>query len=131
MGLLANDLTDILASSGSEMSPALFDTVTITRANKTQDAMGGTVYDFGTSNATTIVSGLAANLQNVSPREITDFARRGIKVSNKIFVSTEVATILGDRCTMGTDPSTYYVVTFISDMAGAGQAFKIYVDLVK
>lgn len=111
------------------MTTACPDTVSIVRAAKSSDGMGGAVYNW-TAGQTTVVSSLACNIQNASPREMETFARRGIEVSHKVFVPSGVSTRLGDRIL---DPNTsqYLVVTFISDMGGEHEVYKIYANLVQ
>ncbi len=130
MAMLDNEFqSGMLAETAFEMAPALPDLLTFTRAAQGVGAAGGTAYDW--ANATTIASNVPGNIQNVSPRESAELARRGLTVSNKIFGATDVAVLLGDRVADPNVSGRYYVVTFISDMAGMHSAFKIYVNLVQ
>jgi hypothetical protein len=127
MGLLAANQNALLGAA-AEMEQACPDRITLQRPVITVGAMGGTSYDF--SSPTIVARDVPANIQNVSPRESEGFSRRGITVSNKIFVPQGLDAKLGDRIPNPNVTGQYFVVTFISDMGGQHQAFKIYVNLV-
>ncbi len=130
MGLLSNNIAgDLIAGASEDMLQGCPDICTFKRAIKTQGAIGGTNYNW--TNPTIIASNVPCNIQNVKPNEIQSFARRGIKVSNKIFVPTGVATELGDRVENPSQAGQYFVVTFISDMGGEHEAFQVYVNLIQ
>lgn len=129
MAMLAPELTGLLAQAAPEMLQACPDLITVLRAAETVGSAGGATFDW--NNPTTIAANVPANIQNVGPSERDTFHRRGIFVSNKIFVPTGIATMLGDRIQNPDNAAQYFVVTFISDMGGEHVAFKIYVNLVQ
>ena len=130
MGLLSNSFDGFLtASAGTDMQEALPDTVTVYRPVKTQGAMGGTNY--GITNATIVASDVSVNIQNIKPKEIQTFARRGIKVTNRIFFSSDIGAKLGDFMPNPNNPAQTFVITFLSDMGGEHSAYQAYADLIQ
>ena len=134
MGLISNSFDATLVSgAGTDMLEALPDTVTVYRPIKTQGAMGGTNYNVGTGStgATIVASGIAVNIQNIKPKEIQTFARRGIKVTNRIFFASNIGTQLGDFMPNPNNPAQTFVIVFLSDMGGEHSAFQAYADLIQ
>lgn len=128
MGLLSNSLAgNLVAGPGNDMKEGCPDLCTFLRAVVTQGSLGGTTYDWTTP--TVVAANVPCNIQNVSPHMVNTFASRGIQVSNKIFIPQGVATLLGDRVQNPSDSTQYFVVTFISDMAGEHLSYQVYVDL--
>ena len=132
MGLLSNTLDGALSSGPDlDMAEGCPDTITILRAGESQGSLGGTVYNWATTSTTTVASNIAANIQTVSAREVQLFARRGIRVTNKVYIPGGAATRLGDRIQNPNNAAQYFVVVFIADMGGEHLAFEVFVNLIQ
>jgi hypothetical protein len=134
MGLLSNSFdASMVSGAGTDMLEALPDTGTVYRPVKTQGAIGGTSYNVGTGStgATVVASNIAVNIQNIKPTEIQTFARRGIKVSNRLFFNQDIGAKVGDFMPNPNNAAQTFVFTFLSDMGGEHSAFQAYANLIQ
>jgi len=134
MGLLSNSFDATLVSgAGTDMLEALPDIATVYRPVKTQGSIGGTNYNVGTGStgASVVASNIAVNIQNIKPKEIQTFARRGIKVTNRIFFAQDIGAQLGDFMPNPSNSAQTFVIVFLSDMAGEHSAFQAYANLIQ
>jgi hypothetical protein len=129
MGLVSPGLTGgLLGGVAADINRACPDRITVQRGVRTVGTMGGTAYDFTTP--TIIATNTPANIQEASPRETQEFARRGLSISHRIFTATDTTAALGDRIPDPNDAARFYTVVFVTDMGGMHAAFKIFANLV-
>lgn len=112
------------------LTDILINTITILRQKKTQNAIGGTTYD--PTNSTTIHLNEPCSIQSASPGDILEFDRRNIKVSHKIYMQSNNGVKLGDIAQDNRfSTPRIYTISWIEDMAGFGQIYGIFCNLIK
>ena len=113
-----------------DLSDILTNTITIVRQKKSQNSIGGTYYD--PTNETTIHLNEPCSIQSASPGDIAEFDRRNIKVSHKVYMQNNNGVKLGDIAQDGRyTPARLYSISFVEDMAGFGEIYGVFCQLIK